>query len=150
MKYTATRNLPALMLVCCITGYSISAPALDNPDAPDYVSEFLNRAQVHESNIQETTYHTQGYISAYAHYENFLDQELNKAYERLMGHLDEDAQQTLRDSQRNWLKYRDAEFEFIALNWTPGNFGSSSVISRGDYRTTLIKDRVRVGSRMIE
>ncbi|CAD7854509.1 MAG: hypothetical protein, partial [Olavius algarvensis Gamma 1 endosymbiont] len=114
------------------------------------VSEFLNRAQVHESNIQETTYHTQGYISAYAHYENFLDQELNKAYERLMGHLDEDAQQTLRDSQRNWLKYRDAEFEFIALNWTPGNFGSSSVISRGDYRTTLIKDRVRVGSRMIE
>jgi GH24 family phage-related lysozyme (muramidase) len=33
-------------------------------------------------------------------------------------------------------------FEFIGTNWRTENFGSSAVISRGAYRTTLIKDRV--------
>ena len=124
--------------------FSVSAHALDNPDAPDNVDDFMNRAQVHELNIQHTTHTTQSYITAYAAYEQFLDDELNSAYNRLITHLDDEAQQTLRDSQRQWLKYRNAEFNFIAHNWTTKNFGSASVFSRGGYRTKLIKNRVVV------
>lgn len=124
--------------ICC----SVSVHALDNPDAPDYVGDFMQRAQMYELNIHQTAHTTQSYITAHAAYEKFLDQELNAAYAQLMAQLNDKAQQNLRDSQRKWLKYRNAEFSFIAQNWTNENFGSSSVISRGDYRTSLIKDRV--------
>ena len=125
-------------LMCC----SVSVHALDKPDAPDYVGELMQRAQMYQLNIQQTTHTTQSYITVYAAYEKFLDQELNAAYAKLMAQLNDKAQQNLRESQRQWLKYRNAEFNFIAQNWTRENFGSSSVISRGDYGTRLIKDRV--------
>ena len=142
MKNQSARNLCSFALIVFFMCYSVSVRALDNPDAPDYVGDFMNRAQVYELNIQRTAHTTQGYLTAYAAYENFLDQELNNAYTQLMTHLNDKTQQTLRDSQRKWLKYRNAEFSFITHNWTTKNFGSASVISRGDYRTKLIKDRV--------
>jgi len=108
--------------------YGISALALDNPDAPDYVGEFSNRAKVYELAIQQTAQTTQDYVSAYAAYGNFLDGEFDEVYKMLMRYLDGDTQHVLRGSQQKWLKYRKAEFEFITLNWTMENFGSSSVI----------------------
>ncbi|GJL74720.1 lysozyme inhibitor LprI family protein [Nitrosomonas sp.] len=123
--------------------YSISVHAIDNPDAPDYIDAFQNRAQVYELNIRQAAAHTtQDYIAAYAAYEDFLDQELNSAYKQLMVQLSEEAQYALRSSQRKWLSYRNQEFDFIARNWTTAQFGSSSAISRGEYRTALIKNRV--------
>ncbi len=142
MKSTAAQYLRAISLICSLIGLGAPASAIDHPDAPDDVAAFLSRAQTHEAKIQKKTHSTQGYISAYAAYEHFLDEELNKAYQLLMERLDQDAQQKLRNAQRQWLKYRDAEFEFIALNWTAENFGTSSAISRGGYRTTMIKRRV--------
>lgn len=126
------------LLLCC----SPSIQAIDNPDAPDYVGDFLNRAQPYERDIQQTEHTTQSYIAAYAAYEKFLDGELNSAYRQLMLHLPNDAQQALKKSQFAWLHYRDQEFEFIRHNWTTEQFGSSAVISRGDYRAKIIKDRV--------
>jgi uncharacterized protein YecT (DUF1311 family) len=122
--------------------YSTSVLAIDNPDARDHVSDFLTHAQAYESAIQREAQTTKGYASAYAAYETFLDEELNKAYHLLMDNLQVDAQQTLRISQKMWLKFRDTEFKFITLNFAQENFGSSSVISRGGYRTTIIKNRV--------
>lgn len=124
--------------MCC----SVSVHALDNPDAPDYVGDFMQRAQVYELNTQQAAHTSQDYIAAYAAYEKFLDRELNAAYAQLLAQLNDKGQQNLRESQRKWLKYRNTEFSFIAQNWTKENFGSSSVISRGDYRAKLIKDRV--------
>lgn len=116
--------------------------ALDNPDAPDHINDFLNRTQIHEQDILRTAHTTQSYITAYATYERFLDKELDAVYTQLMQHMTNETRQALQDSQRNWLNYRDTEFDFIAHNWTTEKFGSSAVISRGDYRTRLIKDRV--------
>ena len=42
------------------------------------------------------------------------DDELNRQYKRLMALLSPDEQQALRDSQRKWIAFRDAEFAFIA------------------------------------
>ncbi len=123
--------------------YGISVYAIDNPDAPDYIDAFRNRAQAYELNIRQAAGHTtQDYIAAYAAYEDFLVQELDSAYKQLMAQLSEESQRALRNSQRTWLSYRDQEFDFVARNWTAAQFGSSSVISRGEYRTALIKNRV--------
>ena len=116
--------------------------ALDNPDAPDYVAEFRTRSKAHELAINQEALTNQDYVNAYSAYECFLDQELNRAYRSLIDRLNEKSLQRLIQSQENWLKYRDTEFEFIGTNWKTENFGSSSVISRGAYRTTLIKNRV--------
>jgi len=41
------------------------------------------------------------------------DAEMNKYYKLLMGLLDKMGQDKLRESQRVWIKFRDAEFENI-------------------------------------
>ena len=132
-------SVPLLLLLAL---YTAVVSGIDNPDAPDYLDEFLNQANRYEEKIAQGAYDTQNYVRAYAEYEDFLDKELNRAYQLLKGCLDEDAQAALKKSQRAWLSYRDAEFDFISLNWNKANFGSSSVISRGDYRSGLIKQRV--------
>ena len=127
-----------VILLCFVS----SAFAIDNPDAPDHISEFLNRAKPFEHGIEQPAHTTQGYIKAYAEYERFLDDELDAVYAQLMAQLDGEAKKGLRDAQQAWLRYREQEFKFIRLNWNSITFGSSSVISRGDYRTAIIKDRV--------
>ena len=42
------------------------------------------------------------------------DAELNRQYKRLMALLAPEEQQALRDSQRKWIAFRDAEFAFMA------------------------------------
>lgn len=42
------------------------------------------------------------------------DAALNSAYKELMKRLPEDDKNLLRESQRNWIKYRDTEFSFIS------------------------------------
>jgi len=41
------------------------------------------------------------------------DKELNKVYRELMQQLNDEEKKLLRDSQRKWLAYRDAESKFI-------------------------------------
>lgn len=116
--------------------------AIDNPDAPDYVADFQKRVEVFEAMIDQRAKTTQDTLEAYADYEKFLDKELNQAYKALSVKLGVDQLAKFKQSQRDWLRYRDSEFDFIAENWTTKNFGSSAVLSRGAYRTTLIRDRV--------
>lgn len=135
----AVYRIVMIVLLCCFSSYTM---AIDNPDAPDYVDSFKRRAFVFEQEIQNTAQTTQEFREAYVAYEAFLDRELNIAYRALKGHLNRAACEALRDSQRKWLVYRDTAFEFIATNWSFENFGSAAVISRGDYRTSIIRGRV--------
>ncbi|MBI3560945.1 MAG: DUF1311 domain-containing protein [Gammaproteobacteria bacterium] len=131
-----------LKIMLLLLGVAIPCRAIDNPDAPDYVAEFQQRAQEFEVAIHQQAKTTQESLKAYANYELFLDKELNNAYQALLPKLAPDLQKKIKQSQRDWVKYRDAEFEFIAENWTPQHFGSSAVLSRGGYRTTIINNRV--------
>ena len=115
--------------------------AIDNPDVPDFVAEFEARSSRFEASLREQAGGTRETILAYAEYEKFLDQELNRAYTALTRRVAAEVRPKLVQSQRRWMQYRDAEFLFIAANWTVEMFGSSSAISRGGYRTTIIKDR---------
>jgi uncharacterized protein YecT (DUF1311 family) len=41
------------------------------------------------------------------------DREMNRAYKKLMSNLPPEQQAALKKSQRNWLKFRDSEWEII-------------------------------------
>ena len=118
-----------------------SAQAIDNPDAPDRKAEFLTRAQPHEDRLAAASGGPALAAAADA-YAKFLDAELNQVYLELLAQLGAEARQALTLSQRQWLRFREAETRFVDRNWTPKNFGSSSVLSRAGYRAHLVKQRV--------
>jgi len=116
--------------------------AIDNPDAPDYVGEFEKRIATHEKYVMQEAKTTVDIDQGYVKLEKALDQELNAAYKLLISKLDAKEKESLKSSQTQWLKFRDAEFKWIVENWNNKKFGSSSSISRGHYRSTIIKERV--------
>ena len=116
--------------------------AVDNPDAPDLIAEFTAREKPFLAAIQKPTNTTTDFSIAYANYQEFLDKELNKVYKTLRKDLPADKQKQLKASQVSWLKYRDLEFAFIDSTWNNIDFGSSSAISRGEYRASILRSRV--------
>ena len=131
--------LAAITVVCLLTTLTY---AIDNPGAPDYIDEYKSREKVFIDKINNPKNTNQEYLVAYNDYLIFLDKELNTAYSLLIQKLPKKQQEELKNSQKKWLKFRDAEFEFIINNWTRDNFGSSAWISRGGYRTTIVRERV--------
>lgn len=132
----------------CIIGCLLSiglmggACAVDNPDAPDLIGEFEKREVTYLTAIDNPKNGTRDFLVAYDNYLIFLDKELNKASEVIKSKLPETRKSELMAAQLHWIKYRDAEFELIKNTWTRNDFGSSAGISRGDYRTSIVKSRV--------
>lgn len=116
--------------------------AIDNPDSPDLIAEFEARVKPFIAAIEKPSNTTADYSVAYADYLKFLDKELNTVYKTLRTKLPEDKQKQLKASQVSWLKYRDLEFAFIDGTWTNKDFGTLSVISRGQYKASVVRDRV--------
>lgn len=117
--------------------------AIDNPDAPDYVADFEARMAPLQAVIQEKATTTVDISEGHKALEEALDKELNAAYQKLMQKLPESSKESLRSSQKQWLKFRDAEFSFLSGNFSKEDFGSSYVISIGSYRTSIIEARVK-------
>lgn len=57
---------------------------------------------------------TAGVSNCAAEYKEKWDAELNRAYKELMGKLPKDGQALLRDAQRAWIPWRDAEFGLLS------------------------------------
>ena len=133
MKYLSILILMITQLSC----------AVDNPEAPNYVAEFESRIKVYEDYISKTAATTLEFSTGYGDLYTALDTELNSAYKQLMLNLGEEEKQSLKASQRQWIKYRDAEFKFIEKAITRDKFGSSFILSAGSHRTTLLKSRVK-------
>jgi len=117
------------------------AHAVDNPDAPDEVAAFEQRAKPLEEYFLSQS-RTADIDRAGTAYAKFLDKELNRAYQLLLKQLDPVAREQLKKSQRAWLAYYQVEAEFINTNWMPARFGNSYALSRQDYRNTLVKNRI--------
>ncbi len=118
------------------------AGAIDNPDAPDRVAAFEQRAQPYEQQLGATDGGTRAARQG-ARVGQFLDAELNRAYRSLLSRLEGPARAALVESQRDWLRFRDAEFRFIEKQWTADRSGTSARLSVAVYRTALVKQRVR-------
>ncbi len=57
---------------------------------------------------------TAGEIHAYDKGSEMWDKELNRIYNELMKRLDKHQETALKEAQRNWIKYRDAEYQAIS------------------------------------
>lgn len=127
-----------------VTAYIMfnSVCAIDNPDAPVLISKFKVDEKVYLKAIENPANGTRDTIRAYYEYKIFLDKKLNKTYSNLKSKLTPKRQKELKISQRNWIKFRDEEFKFINNNWNRSGFGSSFAISRGDYSSAIIKNRL--------
>jgi len=119
-----------------------SACAVDNPDAPDFIGKFKESEKVYLKAIENQENGTRDTIRAYHEYKIFLDEALNKTYNILESKLSPKHQKELKASQLHWIKFRDAEFEFINNNWDRPTFGTSFAVSRGDYSSSVIKNRL--------
>ncbi len=120
---------------------STAAMAVDNPDAPDRLAAFEQRIQPLEAAVanQNTTADMLRASSAYA---KQLDVELNQTYRELMAKVGATGAQKLRASQRNWLAFMTTEAAFIDGTWNAKDFGSTSALSRSEYRNRVTKARI--------
>ena len=131
------RAAAALVLI----GSASIVGAIDNPDAPQRVAAFERRAAQLEKQLAGTDGGSSARRAGQA-YADFLDSELNNAYRMLLSNLTGPARAALVDSQRSWLRFRDAEYGFIARHWTQERSGSSASLSVAGYRNELVKRRV--------
>lgn len=137
-----------LFLMCrtpvflALLSISFSACAIDNPDVTDYVAKFEQSSQAYLQQINKAGNNNRQTVVAYSRYQKFLETEVKSAYKILKAKLNKSENSSLEISQRNWIQFRDSEFKFIDANWTRKNFGSSYVVSRGDYKCKLIKNRI--------
>ena len=69
--------------------------------------------------------------------------QIDKVYKQLVSKLDEQQQKSLKEAQRAWIKWRDAEADFIArLGGAVG--GSGMRVDYANAQTRLIKQRTEV------
>lgn len=116
--------------------------ALDNPDATDRLAAFEAREQPYRQTVQQPDNTTLDIIETYADYEAFLATELQQAYQDLYEQISPDARQAMQQAQCRWEQYRDAEMAMIQHTWTRATFGSSFALSRGEYRTNILRSRI--------
>ncbi len=135
------RNLLRVAAALSFAVLSASASGIDNPDAPDRVAAFESRAAPLELQLAATDGGSAA-TRAGKMYADFLDTELNTAYRTLLMKLRGPARVTLAQSQQQWLRFRDAEYQFIAQHWTRERSGSSASLSVAGYGNAIVKERV--------
>lgn len=69
------------------------------------------------------------------------DTELNKVYKSLMSKLDKKTQASLKQSQRQWIKFRDAEFEAMGAIYRNME-GTMWRVVASDATVNVVKTRV--------
>jgi uncharacterized protein YecT (DUF1311 family) len=92
-----------------------------------------------ESNIARDS-STQGMRQAMAEAQRQWDVELNATYKRLMAKLDAAGQASLRDTQRSWIQFRDAELKAIR-DVVAAQPGTVHMLSASEFALQLVRER---------
>lgn len=106
----------------------------------DYEKEISKLEKQCKEKMSED-YSTTGMVLAIQEYYEKLDKVLNKVYKELMLTLDEEGKVALRDSQREWIKFRDKEIAFAANLYSKKN-GSIWRLSTPSIMTNLMENRI--------
>lgn len=107
----------------------------------DYEKE-ISRLEKQCEEKMSKDYSTTGMVLATQEYYEELDKVLNKVYKELMITLDDKGKMTLRDSQREWIKFRDKEVAFAANLYSKKD-GSIWKLSTPNIMTNLMENRIR-------
>jgi len=112
-----------------------------NPHQDTYKSEIEIRIDKIENECMENN-PTQGGMNDCAGKSlEAWDKALNEVYGKLMKRLDEKSKISLRDSQREWLKYRDSHFKFLETYYDKLE-GSMYVGMHTKDETAIVRERV--------
>jgi uncharacterized protein YecT (DUF1311 family) len=85
-------------------------------------------------------YSTMGMVECERNAYQSWDKELNNVYKDLMSRLTPEGQKDLREDQRNWLKFRDSELNFIGDIYGAKQ-GTMFRPMEADAAAELVKDR---------
>lgn len=116
--------LVLLLLVCGIAAADDGIHPLDSD-----VSEKLGDAQT-----------TAEMMEVYAYALEEWDKELNENYKALMQRLSKERQEQLRASQREWIQFRDLEFQFNA-DFHRDNGGTMAGINIAAFQSDFVRNR---------
>lgn len=116
--------------------------AADKAEITDFVGDFDKRMQPLYTYIQDKAETHADLAQGYENLEKALEIELDEVYKKLMDCLPGKEQNLLSSSQKQWIVYRDLEFDFIEANWSRENFGKTANLSQAEFRCTIIKNRV--------
>ena len=75
------------------------------------------------------------------------DEKLNRTYKELVGSIDDNWASALRDAQRAWVTFRDAECEFQSMGWAGGS-GRPAV--QAGCLTRVTNERTKVLKELLE
>ena len=107
----------------------------------DYKADISRLEKQYKENLDKE-YSTAGMVSASQNYYKELDKILNKCYKELMETLDEEGKIALRDSQREWIKFRDKEIDF-AVNLYSKKDGTIWRLSPPRIMINLVTNRIK-------
>ncbi|MDP2572635.1 hypothetical protein Q8W40_10620 [Vibrio penaeicida] len=115
--------------------------AIDNPDQVNKAAQLDSKSVVYIEKINNAT----GYRStllAYTEYHQFLSREIKSTYEDIALKLTETERDTFQTSHGAWESFLNSQFTFIEEVWSKDNFGTSSAIDRGQFKSKLLRDRL--------
>jgi len=123
---------------------SLKCHAIDNPDAPNYLEDFLFESSSYEQAIYEEAKTTSDSIEKYRDYLSFLEGKLAKVSAALNSKLSGSEQEVFNKSQSAWEAYQQAEKAFVSSVWKPQNFGSSYAMSRLAFYAEILRSRTEL------
>lgn len=107
-------------------------------DEKDPIDKWLDRCI-------EKDYSTLGVVKCYDEAIDMWDVELNRVYKKLMKSLKPNERKLLRASQREWVKFKEKEFEFLNsypyMNNNKVEHGTMSLIVVQERKLDIIKHR---------
>ncbi len=127
-------RLNPLSSLCLLASLSLASPLT-------YAAEEQHPLDKEYQACTTKNYSTLGMIECSAQAEKKWDAELNKVYRALSSKLNPEGKKQLKKSQRQWLKYRDSEFETIVTIYGAMEGTMWRVIASSD-RVEVVKQRV--------
>lgn len=89
----------------------------------------------------ETNFTTSGMVNCEITARQEWDEELNKYYKLLMSLLDSAGKEKLKIAQRQWIEFRDKEFEIINELYLGQMKGTMWIVIAAGRKTDIVRDR---------
>lgn len=140
------RALSGYALGLCLLLLGFSSSAIDNPDAPDHLSEFRARSAIYEQAVAQAA--GGGAAVEIGAWLTFLEGELAQAQDALSASLSAEEQAQLQRAQSRWRAHFDADKELIRTIWSRERAGSSAALSAGMERAAALQQRIELLLRM--
>jgi uncharacterized protein YecT (DUF1311 family) len=107
-----------------------------------YSQEIIHEIDTELENClnDENNFTTLGMQSCYSEAELKWDKELNSVYSKLIYNLDNNSKIKLRESQRNWIIFRDKEIEYLKQFYYSKK-GTIWKVNFSMYKMDIVKSR---------